>query len=216
MAGSKRVRQGSEGKGLQTTGYGDQSDADGAQEVEELPEEIRRIVEEDSEDRTLSLDEIFELLKNERRRKVIYYLLDAEDGTATLSDLAEHIAAEENDIPVKQLSSDQRKRVYIGLYQCHLPKLDEFGIIDFEDNRGDVELNGAVEQVLPYLDRTSSEDASSPPPTVELGITMGVLGVMVFAVAGIGPLSGVSPMALATISTLALIGVALYQVAKVL
>jgi hypothetical protein len=105
----------------------------------------------DVDDTELSLSTTFELLKNSRRRETISYLLEHE-GESTLSDLAEHIAALENGIEVVQLSSDQRKRVYIGLYQCHLPKLDKAGVIDFDKNRGTVLLKESVaDQLVPYL-----------------------------------------------------------------
>ena len=114
----------------------------------------------------LSLSTTFELLKNRRRRETIAYLLE-HDGSSTLSDLAEHIAALENGIEIVELSSDQRKRVYIGLYQCHLPKLDKAGVIDFDKNRGTVVLNPSVaDQLVPYLQPeqpVAPESAASTP-----------------------------------------------------
>lgn len=110
-----------------------------------------------AESDTLSKDEMFELLKNRRRRDALRYLLEA-DGESTLSDLAERIAAKENDIEIRELSSAQRKRVYIGLYQCHLPKLADAGVVDFEKHRGDVERLDAADQLDPYLDVPTSED----------------------------------------------------------
>lgn len=87
---------------------------------------------------------------NSRRRGVLQYVED-EEGTVSLSDVAEHIAAEENNINIEMLSSDQRKRVYVGLYQCHLPKMDDAGVIDFNKARGTIELREAVSQLYPYL-----------------------------------------------------------------
>jgi len=98
----------------------------------------------------LPLDQVFETLKNRRRREVLHYL-DGNEGEASLSDLAEHIAAIENDTTVKAISSTQRKRVYVGLYQCHLPKMDDMDIVDFDKNRGTVELARNAEQVKSYL-----------------------------------------------------------------
>lgn len=100
---------------------------------------------------TLSKDTVFEALTNSRRRATLYYL-DENGGASNIGDLAEHIAAAENDISVPELTSAQRKRVYIGLYQCHLPKLDEMGIVEFDKHRGTVALepDGAA-QVFPYL-----------------------------------------------------------------
>ncbi|WP_254534747.1 DUF7344 domain-containing protein [Halomarina litorea] len=99
----------------------------------------------------LSKDTVFEALTNSRRRATLHYL-EANDGEANIGDLAEHIAADENGISELELNSAQRKRVYIGLYQCHLPKLDEMGIVDFDKHRGTVVLvPETAAQVYPYL-----------------------------------------------------------------
>jgi hypothetical protein len=99
----------------------------------------------------LSLDETFELLKNARRRIAIQHLRGA-DGEVTLSDLAEHVAAVENDTTPEGLTSSERKRVYVGLYQCHLPKMDELDAVEFDRDRGLVELGPNVGQLVPYLE----------------------------------------------------------------
>lgn len=100
---------------------------------------------------SLTKDEIFSLLSVERRRQTLEMLRRTDHGT-TLSELAEQIAADENDVPVDLVSSDQRKRVYIALYQSHLPKLDDAGVVEFEDNRGTVELAANAVELFPYLD----------------------------------------------------------------
>jgi len=109
----------------------------------------------------LSLDKMYELLKNRRRRDVLAYLR-THDGEGTLSDIAEQIAAWENSIEVSQLSSTQRKRVYIGLYQAHLPKMDSARVIDFDKNRGTVVLREEANQLFPYCD---GEHHPQPQPT---------------------------------------------------
>lgn len=114
-------------------------------------EELASLLEPQQRDHnTLGQGDIFELLKNQRRRWVINYLLHQAENRTTLDVLAEHIAAKENEIEVSQLSSSQRKRVYIGLYQCHLPKMDEFGIISYQKSRGVIELN-EIDHLKPYL-----------------------------------------------------------------
>ena len=107
-------------------------------------------------DEKLSLDYVFEILKNERRRRVLAYLRE-HDERVTLSDLAEHIAALENDTDVASITSSQRKRVYVGLYQCHLPKMDDMEIVAFNRNRGLVELDENATYLEPYLDTGSEE-----------------------------------------------------------
>lgn len=102
-------------------------------------------------DQDLTLDVIFEALKNERRRRVVTHLQEA-DEPLELGDVAERIAAYENDKSVSEISYSERKRVYVALYQCHLPKLDDMGIISFNKSRGTLELEAAAEQLKPYLE----------------------------------------------------------------
>ncbi|RKD97347.1 DUF7344 domain-containing protein [Halopiger aswanensis] len=115
-----------------------------------LPDEIASSVGDD-DDESLSKDVIFELLKNRRRREVLTYLLEADD-TVTLGELAEQIAAWENDTDVNALSSDQRKRVYVALYQTHLPKMDDAGIVEYDQDRGLISLSDNADLLMMYLD----------------------------------------------------------------
>ncbi|WP_232702094.1 DUF7344 domain-containing protein [Halobacterium wangiae] len=108
----------------------------------------------------LPLDVTFEILKNRRRRLVLQYLRDAEE-TTSIGELAEHIAAIENDTTVKQLNAQQRKRVYIGLYQCHLPKMDDAGVVEFNQDRGRIDPGPNVAPLYNYLDVGVEEESSS-------------------------------------------------------
>ncbi len=99
----------------------------------------------------LPLDQVFETLKNERRRTVLRYL-DAHDGTVSLGDLAEKVAAIENDKPVNQVTSRERKCAYVGLYQCHLPKMDDMDIVEYNQNRGRISVGPNAGQLERYLD----------------------------------------------------------------
>src|SRR6056297_1117923 len=88
-----------------------------------------------SGDTELSQDEIFAILSNPRRRYVLYFLNQHGEGIE-LTDLAEHVAAWENDTTVEELSSKERKRVYVSLYQTHVPKLADHGLIDYDPDSG--------------------------------------------------------------------------------
>lgn len=102
---------------------------------------------------------IFEILSADRRQEVLRYL-DENDGTANLGELAEHIASIECDCEIAQLSSQQRKRTYVGLYQCHLPKMADVGVIDYNSDRGTVASNERSGRLLEYLyfeEETDSE-----------------------------------------------------------
>lgn len=81
----------------------------------------------------INTDEALTILNSPRRRLVIEALADAPNGeTISVSDLAETIAATENDCTVEELTSEQRKRVYISLVQQHLLAIDS--LIDYDDN----------------------------------------------------------------------------------
>ena len=135
----------------------------------------------------LPLDEIFETLKNSRRRETLRYLRE-NGGETTLSDVAEHIAALENDTTIRAISSAQRKRVYVGLYQCHLPKMDDTDVIDFEQNRGTIEIGPNAEQLYPYLEEPETEEWH------KLYTGVAVAGFALFVVAEAGAASfGLTP-----------------------
>ena len=108
---------------------------------EQLGDELKAVtsVGESEDDESPPLDLVFGILKNSRRRKVIKYLRQREERIS-MSDLAEHIAAVENGTTPRMLTSKQRKRVYVALYQCHLPKMDDAGVVDFNNDRGTIEL----------------------------------------------------------------------------
>lgn len=104
----------------------------------------------------LSKDEVFFLLKNERRRAVIEYLLDR-DGRAKFDDLVVDIAAREKDKDAGQITYKERKSVHTSLYQSHLPKLEDAGVVEYDRRSGTVVLTGAVAAIRPHLDLSSND-----------------------------------------------------------
>ncbi|QLG29786.1 ArsR family transcriptional regulator (plasmid) [Halorarum halophilum] len=137
----------------------DPDEAVAADEDSSLEGQTDEATSEEVVEEELPLDIIFEVLKNERRRLVLEYLRDAE-GSVTIGELAEHIAALENDITPAELNAQQRKRVYIGLYQCHLPKMDDADAVAFNQDRGIVELGRSAETLFEYLDSDSEVESN--------------------------------------------------------
>ncbi|MFD1597412.1 DUF7344 domain-containing protein [Halobellus rarus] len=156
---------------------------------------------------SLSKDETFDLLKNSRRRGVIRYLHD-HGGSAVLSDVAEHIAAEENGVTVRELSSDQRKRVYIGLYQSHLPKLDSAGVIEYDKNRGTIERQDSLTQLEEYLDIEGQEtEGGADRNGAVLAVAACVVGLVTLGVLGIGGLSAIPAAGWTLVSVVGIIAI---------
>lgn len=108
----------------------------------------------------LDMDTVFGTLKNNRRRLALIYLR-SHGGRTMLRDLANHITAEENGIPESQITSKQRKRVYVSLYQVHLPGMDRSGVIAFNRARGSIEITPRAAELYEYLDASMGTESRS-------------------------------------------------------
>ena len=103
-----------------------------------------------SRDPSLSQDVVFDILSSPRRRYVLYYLRQT-DEPVELTSLAEQVAAWENETEPDQLTDQERKRVYVSLYQTHVPKLHESGIVEYDSDSGLVDLANRAREVDEYL-----------------------------------------------------------------
>lgn len=86
---------------------------------------------------TPSLDLVFELLSNRRRRYALYLLYEQPDGVATIDEVTDHVASLENretgTAPTGDTAAAQRKReVQIELQHVHLPKLEDAGVLEID------------------------------------------------------------------------------------
>ncbi|USZ71835.1 DUF7344 domain-containing protein [Natronosalvus halobius] len=108
---------------------------------------------------SLPPDDRYHILQTRRRRDTLRYLRRC-DGPVDARELAEWVAAREQETTPEMLTSRQRQRVYISLYQTHLPKLDEYGIVRYHKDRGAVTPLALVEHFDEYL--APSELESEP------------------------------------------------------
>jgi hypothetical protein len=98
-------------------------------------------------------DNIFDILRNRRRRYVLRYL-DEHDGVVELGELAEALANWENEDDDAYITHRDRKRAYVSLYQTHLPKLDRAGVVEYNQPRGTVEIGPDYQYITGYLNHT--------------------------------------------------------------
>jgi hypothetical protein len=125
---------------------------------------------------------LHEVLVNDRRRAVV----DLLDEGRSLRDLADDVARIEtgDDDPDRKT----RQSVYITLHQCHLPKLDEYGIVAYDADRKRVQPTDGLWAIRSYRDRvkesrTRGQHAGDPRPYLGLGLlgtvclTAGSVGV---------------------------------------
>jgi len=168
----------------------------GRERNERGPESGRGVQDERERnvDETDRMDNVFGVLSNRRRRRVIEYLREG-DGTATVGELAEHIASEEDGTPVRQLSSSDRKRVYVSLYQNHLPVMEEASVIGYDENRETVRLLDGAAKLEPYLDDRGEASGRRRRRRLSVGAAVVVSAVVLLGALRVGPFGAVPPEA---------------------
>lgn len=98
----------------------------------------------------LSPVEIHDVLSNERRKMVID-LLRSERTEISARDLSEYIA--ERETGESPPPRNKRQSAYVSLHQTHLPKLDELGIIEYDQSEKTVALDDeASREVSVYME----------------------------------------------------------------
>lgn len=157
----------------------------------------------------LPKDVCFDILKNGRRRMVLKFLLEHENPVR-IGTLAEHVAANENDKAVGELNSRERKRAYVGLYQAHLPRMHDAGVIEFNQNRGLVSLGPHAQDVTLYLDDDEPDTMGYP----WLHTALSTIGAGAFLISQSGALGaralGSAIVGLVLLTILAVAGYQLY------
>lgn len=127
---------------------------------------------------SLSQDNVFNILSDSRRRYILYYLRKTGEPVE-LGKLAEELAAWENEIQVGELTKQQRKRVYVSLYQTHIQKLAEAGIIEYDPNSGLVSLDEQMSQIEPYV--MTDQDANGQQRWQGTYILLAAVSTVVYA-----------------------------------
>lgn len=93
--------------------------------------------------------DIHDVLSNERRQMILS-LLREESDTLTARELSERIAElETGESPPPR---NIRQSAYVSLHQTHLPKLDELGIVDYDQSSKTVHLNERAKEVSVYME----------------------------------------------------------------
>ena len=148
---------------------------------------------------TFSRNRVLEVLSNQRRRFAIHYLKQQhsfgsqEPDLVEVGELAEQIASWEYDKPIDRLTAQERKRVVTALRQFHLPKMDDYGFVEYDARRGTVELTEPASDCDFYVDVLP--ERGIPWGTYHLGLA----GFCVLCLLGIG--AGTVPFSLFSLFT---------------
>jgi len=133
---------------------------------------------------SLSQNEVYDLLSNARRRFVISHLRERGEPV-DIMELSETVAAWENDVERDELTDQQIKRVYVSLYQTHVPKLRESGIVEYDKEESLVTLTSNVTELDTYL--PEHERRQIPWQMLYLGLA--IVGLVVYGIALLVPLT---------------------------
>lgn len=158
-----------------------------------------------SNNEELSQDTVFDVLSSARRRETIS-ILRAEETPIELTTLAEMVAARENETSVEELSSQDRKRVYVSLYQTHIPKLVDVGIVQHDADSGEVWLTDRADAIEPYL-----QNPEQSTPWHRYYIAVAVVGGLLFLIVSLGLVEAVSSALLGQFVVLAFVVLAAVQ-----
>lgn len=144
---------------------------------------------------SLRREDVFAILSNERRRLVLQYLRQRPDeGPVGFRDIVDQVAAWENGTTTDRLDSSDRKCVYTALRQTHLPKLDKLGVVEFDNQRGVVELDDA-EDVFLYMRYAPERELRWSKLYLTLAVLCGAAALLIGG--GIAPFGGVPAVVIA-------------------
>jgi DNA-binding transcriptional ArsR family regulator len=160
----------------------------------------------------LSRDLIFDTLSSARRRFILYYLQEHE-GPIELGELSEAVAAWENDVEVEDLTSQQRKRVYVSLYQTHIPKMADAEILEYDEEAGTVSLGERGPVLRRYLEDTDVDERNWQ--LYYLGFSIVASVVFIGTVYDVGAFAAVSEVVVGILVTLAFGALALLHLGYV-
>ncbi|MFC3958306.1 DUF7344 domain-containing protein [Halovivax cerinus] len=151
---------------------------------------------------------LFDVFSNARRRMAVRYLIDVE-GTCDLTPLVEQVAAWENGVGLDDVTRAQRRRVYISLYQTHLPMLADHGVIDWDPETHRITLRHDGRTFAPYLEQAGGARSWG---LVYAGAAVGGAAGVSLAVLSVGPVTTAIAPTIAAITCLAVLVVVAVQV----
>lgn len=150
----------------------------------------------------ITKDEVFEVMSSSRRRLILHHL-HRRGGRTELRELARDTAMAETE---GEVDDEVVKRFYISLYQTHVPKLEEVGLVRYDGETKEVILTDGVEEVANVLNASESSERRWP-------LYYGALAVLGGAIA-VAQLAGVAPAEASLVVALAfllLAGVQYYE-----
>jgi predicted transcriptional regulator len=108
---------------------------------------LKSLLSTDPPETTFDLATLAHLLSSERRLLILSALSERPTDIGTLSTT---VAAAIEDVDQDELTSDEKKRTYVSLYQTHLPTLADHDIV--ASDGGEYRLTGRGHRIAAIAD----------------------------------------------------------------
>lgn len=133
----------------------DRIDAVAPEDERESPEGTRETSAESGHGADLTTNELFELLASPDNRYVLTFLL-RRDSRVEFGDIVEHVV-EQAGPPEGTTPGKFRGRIATRLVHTTLPRLAEYGLLEYDTGSQVVQATAEIERVAPYLDLALSQ-----------------------------------------------------------
>lgn len=111
-----------------------------------------------------SLPTVFAALSRPRRQTILEYVL--EHGELTVADLADLVAEHENGRPLPEIHEDDVLEIYTRLWHVDIPKLQDAGLIAYDQERDLVSRTETTQPASSLVGRETRKPAEGiEPPT---------------------------------------------------
>lgn len=87
---------------------------------------------------TIALEEedVYRILSSRRRRLLLLVLDERDDDEVTISELARAVASRDTGAEPLDVPNDTYERIYVSLYQSHVPALAEADVVSWDRDAG--------------------------------------------------------------------------------
>lgn len=114
-----------------------------------------------------TIDDVLSLVADRRRRYALYHLCDRaaasdREVAVSLRDLARRVAAVERDTDPDRVLEDEFERVYLGLQHNHVPRLEDAGVVEYDEDDRQVRFVGADRPLAECLAAVRHMEAAAP------------------------------------------------------
>ena len=107
---------------------------------------------------SLSLGTVFDALRDQRRRYALYHLANC-TYPVPFTELVAKVAKRESEDSPPNIPDEVYERVAIDLYHVQLPKLDEYGIVDYTEDRELITVAESLRPLDEYLHLAEQHDS---------------------------------------------------------